>query len=43
MGNNYGWPIVTYGKEYWGGKIGVSKPVIGYEEPIWTWIPSIAP
>ena len=43
MGNNYGWPIVTYGKEYWGGKIGVSKPVKGYEEPIWKWIPSIAP
>ena len=25
------------------GKIGVSKPVRGYEEPIWKWIPSIAP
>ena len=43
MGKNYGWPIVTYGKEYWGGKIGVSKPVEGFEEPIWKWIPSIAP
>ncbi len=42
-GKNYGWPIVTYGKEYWGGKIGVSEPIIGYEEPIWKWIPSIAP
>ena len=21
-GKNYGWPIVTYGEEYWGGKIG---------------------
>ena len=40
---NYGWPIVTYGKEYWGGKIGVNRPVEGYEEPIWKWIPSIAP
>ena len=21
-GKNYGWPIVTFGEEYWGGKIG---------------------
>ena len=43
-GKNYGWPIVTHGKEYGSGaKIGqgLSKP--GYEDPVWVWIPSIAP
>ncbi len=42
-GKNYGWPIITYGKEYWGGPIGQTGPKEGYEEPIWKWIPSIAP
>lgn len=39
---NYGWPIVTYGREYSGSKIGVkSKP--GIEEPVVYWVPSISP
>ena len=42
-GLNYGWPIVTYGKEYWGGKIGDGVPKNGMTEPVWTWTPSIAP
>ena len=42
-GKNYGWPVVTYGKEYWGPKIGegVQKP--GYENPVKYYVPSIAP
>ncbi len=42
-GYNYGWPIVSYGKEYWGGKIGDGISKKGYVDPIWKWIPSIAP
>ena len=42
-GSNYGWPMVTYGKEYWGGSIGDGNPKEGMTEPVWTWIPSIAP
>ncbi|MBK8818911.1 MAG: PQQ-dependent sugar dehydrogenase [Saprospiraceae bacterium] len=42
-GNNYGWPVITYGLEYSGLKITdqTSKP--GMEQPLYYWIPSIAP
>ncbi len=41
-GKNYGWPDVTYGREYYGPKIGVtSKP--GTEPPVVYWVPSISP
>ena len=42
-GKNYGWPIVTYGREYIGGSIGedVSRP--GMEDSKKYYIPSIAP
>ena len=44
LGKNYGWPIVTYGEEYWGGKIGQGiNSLEGFEDPIWYWVPSIAP
>jgi len=43
-GRNYGWPVVSHGKEYWGpvsiGE-GTSKP--GMEAPRKVYIPSIAP
>jgi glucose/arabinose dehydrogenase len=43
-GRNYGWPVVSHGKEYWGpvsiGE-GTSKP--GLEDPRKVYIPSIAP
>jgi glucose/arabinose dehydrogenase len=43
-GRNYGWPVISHGKEYWGplsvGE-GVSKP--GMEQPHKVYIPSIAP
>lgn len=41
-GGNFGWPAVTYGREYFGPEIGPdSKP--GYRDPIHQWTPSIAP
>ena len=40
---NYGWPIITSGEEYFGGKIGEGSYSPKYESPLWTWIPSIAP
>ena len=41
-GNNYGWPVITYGKEYWGPSIGVTIKK-GMEQPIEYWVPSISP
>ena len=39
---NYGWPQVTFGKEYWGPKIGqTEKP--GIQQPVVYWVPSISP
>ena len=44
LGRNYGWPIVTFGEEYWGGKVGQGITTLkGFEDPIWYWVPSIAP
>ena len=43
-GRNFGWPVITYGENYGGGKIGdgiTSKP--GMEQPLHYWVPSIAP
>ena len=43
-GRNYGWPVITYGEQYGGGKIGdgiTAKE--GMEQPIHHWVPSIAP
>ncbi|MEM9206510.1 MAG: PQQ-dependent sugar dehydrogenase [Pseudomonadota bacterium] len=42
-GLNYGWPIISYGREYSGGKIGIGTEAPGYEQPIHYWDPSIAP
>ena len=42
-GKNYGWPIITYGKDYSGAKIGVGTHKAGMEQPIVYWDPSIAP
>lgn len=41
-GLNYGWPIITYGKEYWGPSIGAEKKE-GLEQPLYKWVPSISP
>ncbi|WP_428429634.1 PQQ-dependent sugar dehydrogenase [Pararhizobium sp.] len=42
-GKNYGWPLITFGKDYSGVKIGVGQAADGYEQPLHYWDPSIAP
>ncbi|QLF70939.1 PQQ-dependent sugar dehydrogenase [Peteryoungia desertarenae] len=42
-GNNYGWPVISYGKHYSGAEIGVGKAAEGFEQPVHYWDPSIAP
>lgn len=41
-GVNYGWPVVTYGEDYGGGKIGEGFKKEGMETPIYYWLPSLA-
>jgi glucose/arabinose dehydrogenase len=41
-GKNYGWPVITYGSEYWGPKIGETAKE-GMEQPLKYWTPSISP
>ncbi|ABE44582.1 PQQ-dependent sugar dehydrogenase [Polaromonas sp. JS666] len=43
-GANYGWPVITYGENYGGGKIGEGLTAkAGMEQPLHYWVPSIAP
>jgi glucose/arabinose dehydrogenase len=43
-GANYGWPVITYGVNYGiGTKIGEGTRKEGMEQPIYYWVPSIAP
>jgi glucose/arabinose dehydrogenase len=43
-GTNYGWPVITYGENYGGGKIGAGiTEQAGMAQPIKYWTPSIAP
>jgi glucose/arabinose dehydrogenase len=43
-GRNYGWPVISYGEEYGGGKIGEGiTHKDGMEQPLHYWVPSIAP
>lgn len=43
-GNNYGWPVISYGIEYAGGAIGQGITAQnGMEQPIYYWDPVIAP
>jgi glucose/arabinose dehydrogenase len=42
-GKNYGWPVITYGIEYAGGKIGEGTAREGMEQPVYYWDPVIAP
>jgi glucose/arabinose dehydrogenase len=41
-GANYGWPVITYGEEYGGGKIGEGTHQQGMEQPLKYYVPSIA-
>lgn len=42
-GRNYGWPTITYGRDYSGAKIGEGTQKAGLEQPVRFWDPSIAP
>ena len=43
-GRNYGWPVITYGENYGGGKLGAGiTSQTGMEQPVHYWVPSIAP
>ncbi|MFY3386535.1 PQQ-dependent sugar dehydrogenase [Paracidovorax sp. MALMAid1276] len=42
-GRNHGWPVVTFGENYGGGKIGEGTAKAGMEPPLHYWVPSIAP
>lgn len=41
-GRNYGWPLVTYGRNYWGEPISPHPFRPGMEDPAVVWLPSIA-
>jgi glucose/arabinose dehydrogenase len=42
-GRNYGWPVISYGKNYDGRRIGIGTEAPGMEQPVHYWDPSIAP
>ncbi|HZA54465.1 MAG TPA: PQQ-dependent sugar dehydrogenase [Candidatus Udaeobacter sp.] len=42
-GKNYGWPVITYGIDYSGAKIGEGTTKEGMEQPVYYWDPVIAP
>lgn len=42
-GKNYGWPVISYGVNYDGSRIGLGTQAPGYEQPRFYWDPSIAP
>lgn len=42
-GRNYGWPVISWGEQYGGGRIGEGPVKAGMEQPRHYWVPSIAP
>jgi aldose sugar dehydrogenase len=43
-GKNYGWPVITYGIEYTGGKVGDGiQQKAGMEQPVYYWDPVLSP
>ena len=43
-GVNYGWPVITYGRNYGiGTRIGEGTEKKGMAQPLYKWVPSIAP
>jgi glucose/arabinose dehydrogenase len=43
-GRNYGWPVISYGEEYWGPiAVGEGTHKEGMEQPVKQYTPSIAP
>ena len=41
-GKNYGWPVITYGVDYSGARIGEGTEKAGMEQPVYYWDPVIA-
>jgi glucose/arabinose dehydrogenase len=41
-GKNYGWPVITYGRDYNGSRIGIGAEKEGMEQPVYYWDPVIA-
>jgi len=42
-GRNYGWPLVSYGREYSGARVAERPWQMAMEQPVVLWVPSIAP
>jgi aldose sugar dehydrogenase len=42
-GRNYGWPVITYGVDYSGARIGQGTAQARMEQPVYYWDPVIAP
>lgn len=43
-GKNYGWPVITYGLEYSGDKVGEGiQQKAGMEQPVYYWDPVVSP
>lgn len=42
-GLNYGWPVISYGRNYSGFGFEKGERAAGYEQPVYYWDPSIAP
>jgi glucose/arabinose dehydrogenase len=43
-GANYGWPAVSHGREYATGlRVSRHDSLPGFVDPVWVWVPSIAP
>lgn len=42
-GTNYGWPVISYGVDYDGSRIGEGTAKAGMAQPAFYWDPSIAP
>jgi len=42
-GTNYGWPVITYGENIWGGQQAEGTARKGMEQPAKYWVPGVAP
>lgn len=42
-GANYGWPLVTHGRNYSGTQISPDRSRPGFEDPARAWVPSVSP
>ncbi len=42
-GRNYGWPLVSYGREYTGARVAEQPWQMSMKQPVVLWVPSIGP